>query len=91
MRPLQNVVKCLFFHPNVPNGHPNIEVFLSRIKHESLKEVQSPLAYSNFSKEKWKAVSSLANVCNIVIKKVDKDYCVAIWNRSDYNGSRKTT
>ena len=48
-----------------------------------LKEVQNPLGYSNLSKEKWKAERPLANVTNIVIKKVDKVSCVVIWNWSD--------
>ena len=67
-----------------PMGHPNIEVFLSQIQQEIFKEVQSPLGYSNLSKEEWKAVRSLANDRNIVIKKADKGFCVAIWDRSDY-------
>ena len=65
-------------------GHRNVEVFLIQIEHESFKEVQSPLGYSNLSKEEWKAVRSLANDRNIVIKKADKGSCVVIWDRSDY-------
>ena len=53
-------------------GHPNIEVLLSKIEQEIFKEVQSPLGYSNLSKEEWKGVRSVANNSNIVIKKVDK-------------------
>ena len=67
-----------------PMGHPNVEVFLSQIEQEIFKEVQSPLGYSNLSKEEWKAVRSLANDRNIVIKKADKGSCVVIWDRSDY-------
>ena len=65
-------------------GHPNVEVFLSQIEQEIFKEVQSPLGYSNLSKEEWKAVRSLANDRNIVITKADKGSCVVIWDRSDY-------
>ena len=65
-------------------GHPNIEVLLSKIEQEIFKEVQSPLGYSNLSKEEWKAVRSLANDRNTVIKKADKGSCVVIWDRSDY-------
>ena len=65
-------------------GHTDVEVFLIQIEHEIFKEVQSPLRYSNLSKEEWKAVRSLANDCNIVIKKTDKESCVVIWDRSDY-------
>ena len=65
-------------------GHPNVEVFLSQIEHEIFKEVESPLGYSFLSKEEWKAVRSLANDRNIVIKKANKGSCVVIWDRSDY-------
>ena len=54
-------------------GHPNVEVFLSQIEQEILKEVQSPLGYSNLSEEEWKAVRFLPNDHNIVIKKADKE------------------
>ena len=59
-------------------------MFLSQIEQEIFKEVQSPLGYSNFSKEEWKAVRSLANDRNIVIKKAYKGCCVVIWDRHDY-------
>ena len=65
-------------------GHPNIEVYLSQTEHEIFKEVESPLGYSNLFKEEWKAVPSLANDHNIVIKKADKGPCAVIWDRSDY-------
>ena len=65
-------------------GHPNVEVFLSQIEHEIFKEAESPLGYSNLSKEEWKTVRSLANDRNIVIKKAGKGSCVVIWDRSDY-------
>ena len=67
-----------------PMGHPNVEVFLSQIEHEIFKEVESPLGYSNLCKEEWKAVRSLANDRNIVIKKTERGSCVVIWDRSDY-------
>ena len=67
-----------------PMGHPNVEVFLSQVEQEIFKEVQSPLGYPNLSKGEWKAVRSLANDRNIVIKKADKGSCVVIWDRSDY-------
>ena len=64
--------------------HPNVEVFLSQIEQEIFKEVQSPLGYSNLSKEERRAVRSLTNDCNIVIQKAGKGYCVVIWGRRDY-------
>ena len=59
-------------------------MFLSQIEHEIFKEVQSPLGYSNLSKEECKAVRSLVNNGNILINKADKGSCVVIWDRSDY-------
>ena len=37
----------------------------------------------NFTKEEWKAVRSLANDRNIMIKKANKGPCVLIWDQSD--------
>ena len=67
-----------------PEGHPNLEVFLSQIENELFKTVETPLSYSNLSKEEWEAVRTLADDRNIVIKKADKDSCVVIWDRNDY-------
>ena len=49
-------------------GQPNVGMFLNQIEHETFKEVQNPLVYSNLSK----------NDCNIVIKNADKGSCVVI-------------
>ena len=40
--------------------------------------------YSNFSKEEWQSLRSLADDRNIVINKSDKGACVVVWNRNDY-------
>ena len=58
--------------------YPNVELFLSQIEHEIFKEVQSLVRYLNLSKEEWKAVRSLANYRNIVIKKADRGSSVEI-------------
>ena len=55
-----------------PSGHPNLEVFLSQIEHEIFKTCEKPLGYSNLSRDEWRAVRSLADDRNIVIKKADK-------------------
>ena len=67
-----------------PEGHPNLEVFLSQLENEIFKMVETPLGYSNLSKEEWEAVRTLAGNRNIVIKKADKGSCVVIWDRNDY-------
>ena len=43
----------------------------------------TPLDY-NLSKEKWLAVSGLADDRNIIIKPADKVSCVVVWDREDY-------
>ena len=52
-----------------PEGLLNLEVLLSQIDNELFKTVETPLGYSNLSKKEWKAVRTLANDRNIVIKK----------------------
>ena len=67
-----------------PEGHPNLEVFLSQIEDKLFKKVETPLSYSHLSEEEWGAVRTLADDRNIVIKKADKCSCVVIWDRYDY-------
>ena len=69
-----------------PKGHPSLEVFLSQIEKELFELAESPLNYSNFSKEEWQAMSSLVNDRSAVIKKADKGSCVVVWDREDYIG-----
>ena len=65
-------------------NHPNLEVFLSQIENKLFKAVETPLGYSNLSKEEWEAVRTLADDRNIVIEKPDKGSCVVIWDRNDH-------
>ena len=52
-----------------PRDRPNLEVFWSQIEHEIFKTCEKPLGYSNLSRDEWRAVRSLADDRNIVIKK----------------------
>ena len=45
---------------------------------------EKPSGYSNLSSDQWRAVCSLANDHNIVIKKADKGWCMVVWDRCDY-------
>ena len=65
-------------------GHPNLEVFLSCAEKELFEDIGTSLRYSNLSTEEWKAIRSLADDRNIVIKKVDKGSAVVFWERNDY-------
>ena len=59
-------------------------MFLSQIENELFKTIETPLGYSNLSKEEWEAVRTLAGNCNIVVIKADKGSRVVIWDRNDY-------
>ena len=45
---------------------------------------KTTLGYSNFSKEEWQSLCSLADDRNIVVKKADKGSSVVVWDRNDY-------
>ena len=61
-----------------------MEVFLSQIEHELFLIPDKGLTYSSLTKEKWQAIRYLADDRFIVIKKTDKEPCVAVWDRDDY-------
>ena len=52
-----------------PKGHPNLEVFLRKIADELFKVIETPLNYSNLTKEEWQAIRYLADDRSIAIKK----------------------
>ena len=57
---------------NPPQGHPNLEVYLSQVENEVFSIADEPIRYFNLSKEEWIAMRSLADNRSIVIKKADK-------------------
>ena len=69
---------------NPPKGHPCLEVYLSQVEKELFELAVSHLGYSNFTKEEWTAIRSLADGRSIIIKKADKGSCVVVWDRNDY-------
>ena len=69
---------------NSPKGHPAIKIFFSKVENDLFKVVDKELGYSNFTSEEWKALRSLPDDKQIVIKKADKGSCVAIWDRNHY-------
>ena len=54
---------------NPPQGHPNLEVFLSQVEIDLFSIADEPIRYSNLSKEEWIAIRSLADDKLIAIKK----------------------
>ena len=56
-------------HWNTPKGEPHLEVFLTRVEEELFTVIERPVRHSNLSQEEWKAIRSLADDINIVIKK----------------------
>ena len=69
---------------NPPKGHPYLEVYLSQVERELFELAISYLGYSNFTKEEWTVIRSLADDRSIIIKKVDKGSCVVVWDGNDY-------
>ena len=69
---------------NPPKGDPHLEVFLSRVEEERFTVIARPFRYCNLSQEEWKAIRSLADHRNKVIKKADKGSCFVIWDCNDY-------
>ena len=67
-----------------PQGHPNLEVYLSQVENELFRIVDEPIRYSNLSKEEWVVMRSFADDRSIVIKKADKGSCIVVWDRNDY-------
>ena len=50
-------------------GHPNLDVLLSQIERERFRTVETPLGYSNYSKEEWETTRHFADDRNTVIEK----------------------
>ena len=71
-------------HGKSPKGHPNLEVFLSKIEGKLFKVIEAPWNYSNLTKEEWQVIQSLADDRRIVIKKADKGSSIVLWDRVDY-------
>ena len=59
-------------------------MFLICVEHELFKDIETPLRYSNLTSEEWRAIRSLADDRNIVIKKADKGSAVVVWDKTDY-------
>ena len=67
-----------------PQGHPNLEVYLSQVENELFRIVDETIRYSNLSKKEWVAMRSFADDRSIVIKKADKGSCIVVWDRNDH-------
>ena len=63
-----------------PNGHPALEIFLSKVEKDLFDICKKQKTYSNFNNEEWKAVRSLADDQNLVIKKANNGSCVVAWD-----------
>ena len=79
-----NLPLTLAVHENPPKGHLAIEMFLNKVENELFKTTHKELGYSNFISEEWKAMRSLVDNKQIIIKKADKDSCAVVWDRYDY-------
>ena len=69
---------------NPPQGHLNMEVYLSQVENELFSNADVPIRYSNLSKEEWIAMRPLADDRSTAIEKADKESCIVNWDRNDY-------
>ena len=60
-----------------------IEMYLSRLEEEILA-IDTKLGYSNLTREEKKALKSLKDDVDIIIKEADKGSAVVVWDREDY-------
>ena len=70
-------------------GNANFDLFLSQIERELFGIPKKRLGYSNFSKEEWECMRSLANHRSIVLNKAYKALCVVVWNCEYYIAEAK--
>ena len=56
---------------------------MSQVEEGLFEMGNTALGYSNFSKEEWQSLRSLADDRNKVIKKADKGSCLVVWDRND--------
>ena len=63
---------------NPPQGHPDLEEYLSQVENELFSIIDKPIRQSNLSKEEWIAMRLLADDRSIVIKKTDKGSCIVV-------------
>ena len=84
----ENFSEVLAFSPkspwNPPQGHPNLEMYLSQAENELFSIADEPIRYYNLSKEEWIAMRSMADDRSIVIKKTDKGSCIVVRDGNDY-------
>ena len=74
-------IKCLEIHLK---GNLAFRVFSSKVKKELFELAISYLSYSNFTKEEWTTMRSLADGRSMTVKKADKGSCVVVYDRNDY-------
>ena len=69
---------CIKSNWNLPNGHPAIEIFLSKFEKEVFSVLSGTPFDCNLSKKEWLAMRGLAEDQNIIIKPVDQYSCVVV-------------
>ena len=69
---------------NPPNGHPALEIFVSKLENKVFSVSPGTPPDYNLSKEKQLAMRGLAEDRNIILKPADKGSCVVFWDHEDY-------
>ena len=84
--PSPTFIKIPSFTPKsswkLPRGHPNLEVFLSQIKHEIFKSFEKPLGYSNGYSKGMSGEQYVRYLMTATLL-TDKGSCIVVWDRSD--------
>ena len=69
---------------NPPNGHPALEIFVSKLENKVFSVLPGTPRNYNLPKEEWSAMRGLAEDRTIILKPADKGSCVVLWDRVDY-------
>ena len=59
-------------------------MLLSQAENDLCEITKQDLRYSNLPKEEWRPIRSLGDDRSVFIKKVNKDLCIVVWDRSHY-------
>ena len=67
-----------------PKGHPALEAFLSKTEKDIFSLIPEREKDYNLTKDEYLAMRSLENNRNVIIKPVDKESSIVVWDKLDY-------
>ena len=69
---------------NPPKGHPALEAFLNKTEKDIFSLIPEREKDYNLTKDEYLAMRSLENNRNVIIKPVDKESSIVVWDKLDY-------